>query len=175
MARCSQTMRTNRKDVGHTYNSVTGCTPGKGTSGCSEAGCHTNVCSCIRSRDAVEMYWSGMHLPTHYTHLVLPRGSTRWVERDVIRMHVLVLRKHSTRGSVSIKFKPRWWCDRGVSGAGCHTNVCTGTEEAQYTWVSFNKIQTKVVVWSCLDMHGKQRWQSKSGNNSCTIVWLPIL
>ena len=103
-------MRTNRKDIGSTYNSATGCTPGNGTSGCSEAGLHTNVCSGIQSRDAVEMYWSGMHF-THSLHT--PCASSR---------------KHK------------------VSGAGCHTNVCTGTEEAQYRWVSLNKIPTKVVV-----------------------------
>ena len=45
-------MRTNRKDVGRSYNAAIGCTPGKGKSGCSGAGCHTNVCSCIQSRDA---------------------------------------------------------------------------------------------------------------------------
>ena len=50
-------MRANRKDVGHTYNSATGCTLGKGTSGCSEAGCHTNVCSSIRcSGDVLEWH-----------------------------------------------------------------------------------------------------------------------
>ena len=56
-------MRTNRKDVGRTYNSVTGCTPGKGTSGCSEAGFIQRY---VVVYDAVEMYQTGMH----FTHSI---------------------------------------------------------------------------------------------------------
>ena len=76
-------MRTNRKDVGHTYNAATGCTPGKGKSGCSGAECHTNVRSCIQSRDAAGDVpeW---HALSHSIHT--PCAASR---------------KHSTHGSAN--------------------------------------------------------------------------